>query len=176
MHDQSQRFQTGVANLDAILGGGLLRGTIVMIIGPPGSGKTILAQQIAFTAARRGEGALYFTGYSETNHKLMAHNRSLAFFDPDIIGANIEMESLPDLLEEGSVQAEQVVVQTARKRQASLVVLDGFRSIRGFLPGDQAAAQFLYSLGAKLALLRTTLLVLVEGDAADLIPSNRYAT
>ena len=39
-----QRFDTGVPNLDRILGGGLLRGTIVMVIGPPGSGKTILGQ------------------------------------------------------------------------------------------------------------------------------------
>src|SRR6185312_8049786 len=42
-------------------------------------------------------------------------------------------------------------------------------SIRGFLADDQAAAEFLYSLGATLALLGATLLVLVEGDAADRI-------
>ena len=40
-----ERFDTGVPNLDLVLGGGLLRGTVVMVIGPPGSGKTILAQQ-----------------------------------------------------------------------------------------------------------------------------------
>jgi hypothetical protein len=63
----------------------------------------------------------------------------------------------------------QAVVTTARKQDASLVVLDGFRSIRGFLADDQAAAAFLYSLGATLAVLGTTLLVLVEGDATDRI-------
>ena len=39
-----ERVDTGVPNLDLVLGSGLLRGTIVMVIGPPGSGKTILAQ------------------------------------------------------------------------------------------------------------------------------------
>ena len=43
-----------------------------------------------------------------------------------------------------------------------------FRSIRGFLPDDQAAG-FLYSLGATLAMLGATLIVLVEGDASDRI-------
>jgi circadian clock protein KaiC len=167
--DGPHRFETGVPNLDRLLGGGLLRGTIAMVIGPPGSGKTILAQQISFRCAARGEIALYFTGYSETHDKLLAHNRSLSYFDPAAIGTAIQMGSLPDLLEQGSAEAERVVVETAMSRRASLVVLDGFRSIRGFLPSEQAAAGFLYSLGAKLALLGATLLVLVEGDAEDRI-------
>lgn len=164
-----ERFSTGVPNLDAILGGGLLRGTIVMVIGPPGSGKTILGQQIAFQAARRGEVALYFTGYSETHDKLLAHNRSLEYFNPEAIGVEVQMGSLPDLLQNGAGPAKDAILSTARKQHASLVVLDGFRSIRGFLPNDQAAAELLYSLGATLALLGATLLVLVEGDAADRI-------
>jgi circadian clock protein KaiC len=164
-----ERFETGVPNLDLVLGGGLLRGTIVMVIGPPGSGKTILAQQIAFRAASRGEVALYFTGYSETHEKLLAHNRSLDYFAPEAIGAELQMGSLPDLLAQGPEEAKLAVINTARTRRASLVILDGFRSIRGFLPDDQAAAEFLYSLGATLALLGATLLVLVEGDATDRI-------
>src|SRR5689334_4206720 len=165
----SERFDTGVPNLDLVLGGGLLRGTIVMVIGPPGSGKTILAQQIAFRAAARGEAVLYFTGYSETHDKLLAHNRSLDYFAPEAIGAELQMGSLPDLLALGADEAKTAVIDTARKQRAALVVLDGFRSIRGFLADDQAAAEFLYSLGATLALLGATLLVLVEGDASDRI-------
>ena len=37
------RFETGVRNLDAVLDGGLPRGSITVVSGPPGSGKTILA-------------------------------------------------------------------------------------------------------------------------------------
>ncbi|MBV9580020.1 MAG: AAA family ATPase [Chloroflexi bacterium] len=163
------RFDTGVPNLDLVLGGGLLRGTIVMVIGPPGTGKTILAQQVTFRAAARGEVALYLTGYSETHDKLLAHNRSLEFFAPESIGTHIQMASLPDILERGLDEAIQAITTTVRKQHASLVVLDGFGSMRGFLADDQAAAAFLYSLGATLALLGTTLLVLVEGDATDRI-------
>src|SRR4051812_39584183 len=60
-------LMTGIEPLDRLLGGGLLRRATAMLIGPPGSGKTILAQQLAFAAARRGETVLYFTGYSDTH-------------------------------------------------------------------------------------------------------------
>jgi circadian clock protein KaiC len=164
-----ERFDTGVPNLDRLLGGGLLRGTIVMVIGPPGSGKTILAQQVAFRAAERGETALYFTGYSETHDKLLAHNRSLNYFRPEAIGAQVQMGSLPDLLAHDAEDAQRAMLETAQSQRASLLILDGFRSMRGFMAGDQAAAEFLYTLGAKLALLGCTLLILVEGDAQDRI-------
>ena len=46
----------------------------------------------------------------------------------------------------------------------------------GLLPSDQAAAQPLYSLGAKLSLFGAVLLVLVEGHAADRIRSHQNAS
>jgi len=157
-------LETGVPNLDRILGGGIPRRALVMIIGPPGSGKTILAQQIVFHAASRGDATLYLTGYSETHDKLLAHSRRLAFFVPGLIGQHIQLGSLPDLLRSGAEETGDAIVATARAQDASLVVLDGFRSMRGFMEDDQAAAYFLYSLGAKLALQGTTTLVIVEGD------------
>lgn len=42
------RLHTGVRNLDDVCDGGLVRGSLLAISGPPGSGKTILAQQICF--------------------------------------------------------------------------------------------------------------------------------
>ncbi|MBV9119276.1 MAG: AAA family ATPase, partial [Chloroflexi bacterium] len=37
---------TGIAGLDDILGGGLPRGALTFLAGPPGSGKTILSTQM----------------------------------------------------------------------------------------------------------------------------------
>lgn len=51
----SAEVKTGVAELDAILGGGIDRGTSTLLIGPAGTGKSTLAAQIATTAASRGD-------------------------------------------------------------------------------------------------------------------------
>jgi circadian clock protein KaiC len=58
--DHRQEFKTDsvtsdVAGLDALLGGGLDRGTATLIIGPAGSGKSSLATHFTAAAARRGE-------------------------------------------------------------------------------------------------------------------------
>src|ERR671935_1396904 len=164
-------LETGVPNLDRVLGGGLLGRSLVMVIGTPGTGKTLLAQQIAFHNAALGATALYLTGYSETHDKLLHHSRGLTFVQPEVIGSRMQFGSLPDLLREGPDQTVDAIVATARTERARLVVLDGFRSLRGYLADDHAAAHFLYSLGAKLAVLGATTLVVVEGEPDD---SPRY--
>ena len=46
---------TGVAELDALLGGGLVRGTSTLIVGPTGSGKSSAATRCKLAALERGE-------------------------------------------------------------------------------------------------------------------------
>ena len=116
--------ETGIPYLDAILGGGLPRGAVVMVVGAPGTGKTTLAQQMAFHAASRGAATVYLTGYSETHAKLVAYGRGLRFFKEEHVGTLIQYLSLADLLSRGADETERSVVQTAREQGARLVVLD----------------------------------------------------
>ncbi|GAC1472009.1 MAG: ATPase domain-containing protein [Chloroflexota bacterium] len=155
---------TGVRNLDRVLGGGIRARSLTMIMGAPGAGKTMLAQQVAFHAAEHNHAALYLTGYSETHDKLLENSRGLSFFNPASVGREIQFLSLAELLREGPAETEEAIVDAARTHAARLVVLDGFRSMRRFLAGDQEIAHFMYSLGAKLALLGATTLTCLEGD------------
>ncbi len=157
-------IETGVPELDRVLGGGLLQGSLAMVIGSPGAGKTVMAQQIAFHYAARGHATLFLTGFSEPHDKLLSHSRSLTFFREELVGDKIQFASLLGLLREGATETENAIVDTARAQSASLVIIDGFRGIRRLLRDDQAVASFLYSLGAKLAMTGATTLLCLEGD------------
>jgi circadian clock protein KaiC len=55
-----ERASSGSRDLDALLGGGLMRGTSTLVLGPPGSGKSSLVAMFAAAAAARGErGSIY---------------------------------------------------------------------------------------------------------------------
>lgn len=54
----TERVSSGNASLDALLGGGLDRGTSTMFLGPPGTGKSTLTVGLAIAAAARGEKSL----------------------------------------------------------------------------------------------------------------------
>jgi DNA repair protein RadA/Sms len=56
------RRATGIAELDRVLGGGLVPGSAVLIGGDPGVGKSTLALQAAAAVARRGGAAVYLSG------------------------------------------------------------------------------------------------------------------
>lgn len=63
-------FPSGNTELDALLGGGLGRGTSNMFMGPPGTGKSTLTLQFVVAAAKRGEKSLMFI-FDETIGTLM---------------------------------------------------------------------------------------------------------
>src|SRR5689334_11839785 len=138
---------TGVPNLDSVLGGGIPRGALVIVVGSPGSGKTTLANQLAFAAARRGRRAMVLTALSEPASKLIAHLRSFRFFDEDLVGDDIQFISLQQFLSGGLEATAREVVAAARRSEAGFVVLDGLRGVRGASADPQQARQFLYDVG-----------------------------
>src|SRR6476661_3442719 len=58
----AQATATGVAELDRVLGGGLVPGAVVLLAGEPGVGKSTLLLAAAAQAAREGSPTLYVSG------------------------------------------------------------------------------------------------------------------
>ncbi len=73
---EAPQAQSGVAELDALLGGGLDRGTSTLLIGPSGSGKSSMATQYLRAALERGEPGLLIT-FDETKRILMSRTRGI---------------------------------------------------------------------------------------------------
>jgi circadian clock protein KaiC len=85
----SERIATGCVGLDEILDGGIPANTISVIMGAPGTGKTILAEGIAFCNATAEKPALYLTTLSEPLEKFIFHGQSYSFFDRAKIGVSV---------------------------------------------------------------------------------------
>jgi len=158
---------TGIPNLDHVLGGGLPRGVLAIIVGPPGSGKTTLANQMAFAAAQAGQRAMVLAALSEPTSKLIAHLRAFDFYNDDLVGDSIQFLSLQQFLSGGLEATSAEMVAAARRAHATFVVLDGFRGVRGADMDPQAARQFLYDVGTTLSILGATTIITSEADARD---------
>lgn len=91
---KAENIASGVANLDALLGGGLSRGTSNLFSGPPGTGKSTLALQYALAAARRGEKVLIYT-----------FDESLPVVHERAQGLNLDLE---EQIAKGTIDIQQV--------------------------------------------------------------------
>src|ERR1035438_3007122 len=91
-------MSTGIAGLDLVLNGGLEPGAVVVVAGAPGTGKTILAQQICFAAGSPGHKGVYYTTVSEPDTKLVRHLEPFSFFDKGSLGSRVEHIHLGDFL------------------------------------------------------------------------------
>jgi circadian clock protein KaiC len=99
----TDKIPTGGAGLDEILFGGVPANTISVIMGAPGAGKTILAEQIAFFNATAEAPVLYLTTMSEPLEKFIMHGQSYSFFDEDKVGVSVFYEDLGLMLREQGI-------------------------------------------------------------------------
>src|SRR5215211_65733 len=99
-----ERALTGIAGLDAILGGGLPTNHLYLVDGEPGTGKTTLALQFLLEGARRGEKGLYVT-LSESSSEL----RGVA----ESHGWDLGEIELFELMADGAAAAEYTIFHPA---------------------------------------------------------------
>ncbi|MGN6813040.1 MAG: RAD55 family ATPase [Thermomicrobiales bacterium] len=167
--------KTGVPNLDLILGGGLVAGSLTMLIGPPGSGKTILSQQFACHIAREGGRVLVLTTLPEPHVKLLNNLRTFSFFDEQLIGNQIELINVYRELREDFANASANLLRLVREHRATTVVVDSFDSIRALGQNESAIKELLYELSGGLGLLGVTAIIISSLDPAN-IPQHAELT
>jgi circadian clock protein KaiC len=147
----SDRLSSGHRRLDSVLGGGLPANAINMLIGLPGSGKTILAQQYVFANATPERPALYFATVSEPFDKLIRYGETLRFFDPEAVGRAVFYEDVGAVLNErGLAGVLERVSELIKQRRPGLIVIDSFKALSAYAEGAEFR-QFLHELAGRLS-------------------------
>ncbi|MBA3468347.1 MAG: AAA family ATPase [Herpetosiphonaceae bacterium] len=166
-HVPLTRLSTGIAGLDAVLGGGLPEFSFNLINGPPGAGKTTLAHQMMFAAASPERPALYFTVLGESPIKMLRYQQQMTFFDPDKVGSSIRFINLNTLVgEQGLSAVLKEIIQQVEDDQPGIVVVDSFqamiRTISATNPAPDAIQNFVQRLAVHLAVAHATTFLIGE--------------
>lgn len=85
----TDRVSTGIQDIDNMLGGGVYRGSSVLISGTSGTGKTSFAASAVNAACTRGEKALYFS-FEESERQIVRNGQSIGLK----LGAHVQSKRL----------------------------------------------------------------------------------
>jgi circadian clock protein KaiC len=160
------RISTGNAQLDTVLGGGLIRDAITLVVGAPGSGKTILAEQFLFANATAERPGLYLSTASEPFDKLLRYGQSLDYFDGGQVGRSVFYDDLGDALVDKGLAAVLAHIDSLLKaHQPGIVVIDSFKALRSFAADDADFRRFLRDLAGRFSALALSAVWVGEYDA-----------
>ena len=105
--DEAPRIVSGIAEFDRVTGGGIVRGSALLIGGDPGIGKSTLLLQAAAALARRGSSVVYVSG-EEAVAQVRLRAQRLKAADTDV-----------QLMAETSVEDILATLAEARRRTSS---------------------------------------------------------
>lgn len=136
---------SGLPALDALVGGGLDRGTSTLMLGPAGCGKTTIALRWLTASAMRGEmtGAFIF---EETVSTLKRRARGLGMdLDPLIQSGRVRIDHFdPAEMSPGEFVAK--VRHCVDSENARVIVIDSLNGFLQSMPGEQYLALHLHEL------------------------------
>jgi circadian clock protein KaiC len=142
---QLETVSSELPGLDALLGGGLTRGTVTMLLGPSGAGKSSLALQYVMAAARRKEAAAIFA-FDETFETFAARAAGLGTdIAPAVESGLLVWEDMkPTRISPGEFTWS--VRRHVEDKDVRLVVIDSLNSYLATMPEEQALILHMHEL------------------------------
>jgi circadian clock protein KaiC len=171
-----ERFPSGDDRLDAVLGGGLPANALNMIIGLPGSGKTILAEQFIFHNATPERPGVFLSTVSEPLEKVLRYGQGLDFFDAEAIGTSVFFDDLGRVLNKGGLAEVLARVRALiTERGPGVIVIDSFKALSTYATDAQAFREFLHELAGILTAVPTNTLWVGEYAPAETATAPEFA-
>lgn len=111
---QEVRNDTGLRELNRVLGGGLVPGSLILVGGDPGIGKSTLLLQTSYQLASDGMTVLYVSGEESAEQTRLRADRLHALHDRLLVAAETDLERIATLVE---------------KEQPKLVIIDSIQTV-----------------------------------------------
>lgn len=98
--DEGERLRTGIAELDRVLGGGIVAGSAILVGGDPGIGKSTLLLQVLEKLAGRGLTVLYVSGEESARQIKLRGKRLGAAAKELLVLVEVELENILTRIQE----------------------------------------------------------------------------
>ena len=165
--DEITLAKTGIVGLDKVLPGGLTAGTLCLVEGAAGTGKTTLGLQFALEGVREGESVLYVT-LSETQSDLerVARSHGWDLENVHIMQASALPETPTSIFHPSEVELGELmtrVKEQIKQLGPARIVIDSLTEIRLMAEGTLRYRREIMGLRQSLASWRCTILLLEGG-------------
>lgn len=147
-----RKLYSGISGLDTILAGGIPDLSINIISGPPGSGKTILVQQIIYNNASPTCKALYLTTLSEPSLKMLHYLQKFSFFAANKVGRDVIYLDIGEVIRsKGLDNAIAIIIKNVQEHKPAIVGIDSFKAIHDMAQDSVEVRKFGFDLAVRLA-------------------------
>ncbi|RJP28153.1 MAG: DNA repair protein RadA [Candidatus Omnitrophota bacterium] len=124
--DEKQRFKTGIAEFDRVLGGGVVPGSVTLIGGDPGIGKSTISLQVSNQLSKQDQTVLYVSG-EESIQQTKLRSKRLGSLDSN----NLFIVNQTDL---------SIIIEFAKKLKPDILIIDSIQVIFDSSIGSSAGS------------------------------------
>jgi circadian clock protein KaiC len=173
---------TGITGFDEIAGGGLPRGRTTLLVGGPGSGKTIFALQFLAHGAQDCNEPGIFVAFEETSKRIVANAQSFGWKLAELQRKKLfflDAQPTPDLVQSGNFDLGGMLAALGAQTKemgARRIVFDALDIILALLPDPAAKRREVYRLHEWLLGRELTGLITAKagGDDASSISQQQF--
>lgn len=163
------RIGTGNAQADLVLGGGLPANSINIVMGQPGTGKTIFAEQLLFHNASADRPIVYISTLSEPMSKMVSYVQRFSYFQAEKLDSEIRYEDIGSLLSSDGLDAlVPWLAKLIKNTSPKIIVIDSFRAIHDLATSVPETRRMISDLAGLLSAYDTTALLLGEYTNEDI--------
>lgn len=140
-----ENVTSGMEGLDALLGGGLTRGTSTLFIGPAGSGKSTMGLKFLLEAAARGEKGSLYT-FDETTGTVMARADNLGLKLESFVKKGLIQVHQVDPAEKSAGELAFEIQKAVEQDAVQMVMIDSLNGFLHSMGGERSLSLHLHEL------------------------------